>query len=430
MTGRDFNHRYQGVKNPRPAGSVRWGSSRSSSGGGYSARDTSYIITPEDAAEKAAGNLKDAERMLADYGDMLEPSEKAHLEQVVASSGAAANSDLKQNALMAFGRMAETFDRPFQLLRHTAAGIVMPNKINLSYHDYADILSGNDEALVERYGSDVVGEHGDMSGSQILKLMGVQEQTSTGGKAARFVGAMAIETVLDPMTWFTGGFSGLGKKAALSSMEKTVDVAVTKGIKAVAEQGAEKILRGSADDAVKALERVALEAGTELDAKIVREGTEALRTRLKSGGIKEELEQIVRSDLDEVAKKAKVEELWLDEVDNSFGVNRSGGTIVDGEVVDGFTWKRVTEGIDPKTGKPVKNETPFNIKAKTPEGITWYGKMIDELSETIGEKTFPTRTTTSRGLPMWMMSARASGRCGRRVGSRSGSASGRRKCRG
>ncbi|MCL1598069.1 MAG: hypothetical protein M3094_02710, partial [Actinomycetia bacterium] len=268
MTGRAFNDRYQGQAQRGIPRSKR--ASGSSYSGGLTPRDTGYIITPDDATEKATSNLDDASRLLTDYGDMMLASERSDLEQIIAGQGQPQEMGLKEGAMVALGRLGETIDRPFQLIRHTIAAAGHPD-IGLSGRDFVDIMSGHDERLVDRYGEDLVGVHGDMSGSQILRLMGVDEADTTGGKVARFAGAMVIETIFDPTTWFTGGFSGLGKKAALEAMQKSVTASADNVLMTLTRKTGGEMLTGTADDMLKKIDDVARAGYSRLDNRIYEE---------------------------------------------------------------------------------------------------------------------------------------------------------------
>lgn len=161
-----------------------------------------------------------------------------------------------------------------------AEGDDVVGKREIEWKDYLNTFVGSSDVLKEELGEELVGERGDVSTSQLLKLQGwdtvrpteeddtvIEKLGLSGARAGRGVVSFVGDVVTDPLSWVTFGTGGAGKAAATTAggaaMRQAGDDAVKTLLDDVAKGGFDEVARGVSDSA------------DALTSRIIRESREA-----------------------------------------------------------------------------------------------------------------------------------------------------------
>ena len=369
-----------------------------------------------DATKYLAQNVRSAQRLLTAGEGGFSSQEQRQLEEI-------ADKGFRERAGSGLATLFNWLDRPRKLVQlgiRDITGFDERRDTEITAGDYWSALSGDNEALVERLGEDVVGEGGNLGTSQLLDdVWHLDEDTPTWARIARGAVSFGGDVVTDPLSYVTGGQSGAGRQAAAEAAEVSVrqaaakaavrlsdemGVGVTEGIRrlagdigeAVADDALERGIlaraRSVADDAVEQLRGeldpvLASQAGIDsaLDAAVERTVREAvgldeagrlLGRDLAAGEARSAAAEI----MDEIARR---------QATRTFGFGKEG--------FDDSIWRAYTEHVI-GTGGPmstlggVRFGVPLAYNSTTRPFLQGSGRTI---RETLG-KLPPFKTPTAR----------------------------------
>ena len=151
---------------------------------------------------------------------------------------------------LSFGERALQFiDGPRQAVNLAIQDIIGGNapagRDNPNFGDYLNAFVGGVEdqaAFEEKTGLQPE------SGSLTLEMFGLEEADSGLGKVARGVATFGFEVLSDPLSYVTFGFSALGKRVALSTVDQYADNIVRRVLDDVGGDGLDAYARAVFDD--------------------------------------------------------------------------------------------------------------------------------------------------------------------------------------
>ena len=229
--------------------------------------DTSHIKTDTEAQEALDMTRGQAASLLTNApDDALSAYEERQL-------GKIEEKGFKESFLSGLQGFTEFIDRPCALVALAIRDLAdIPNVASggektFGVDAYIDTVLGKRERLVEKYGADLVGERGDISGSVLLdEAWSSDDDDPYWDKLLRGVASFGTDVLLDPITYVSFGAGGMAAKAVEASVTKTFVTARNLSLK--------RALAGTSDDVLE----TALERSMRLD--IVKEGDEIFE-RLK-----------------------------------------------------------------------------------------------------------------------------------------------------
>jgi hypothetical protein len=208
---------------------------------------------------------------------------------------AVADTGLLQRAAGGLGSLFNILDRPRKLVTLGFADMFLDDSLDprggrgeVQLGHYFDALLGDNQTL-KREIPELVGEHGDISGSQVLHLLGWEATDSMINRVPRFLASLGTEVLTDPLTYATAGASAIGKKALIGSVDKVIG----------------QVTRQAADDLLR--------QGAYSTGRAAREGTEGIvettYEKMVRGQVSDEAERIYRDKMDEALALADEAEL-------------------------------------------------------------------------------------------------------------------------
>lgn len=354
----------------------------------FTRREDSRGLVPAAVAEKQLEEQKKrAKRVLEQFGDQLSGSERERLLQI-ANHG----FETKSNKFL---RLLELFDRPASLLRAGVADVFEFDRkggAEIEASDYVDLLLGRREILKERLGEAVVGKDARLSGSQLLKLIGLEEAETGLGKAARFIPTLAVEVVADPLSWISFGTLGLGRKVA-------GDLAAG-AIKGASREAAEAVIRGRVDDVADNYVRKVAEQIDKQATEMIPELEEQFLKRLVPEGTQASLAHVdeAKSLARQAAAEAAEREVRRGELDEIVGLvtNKKFGTLAKAHpeyVRSAYAHPATTGGLTATL--------PFG-RARLTSGVKIPGTATDR---TFTKPIFDALKKAEPFIPRWMRQA-------------------------
>ena len=173
-------------------------------------------FTSGDAIKAIRTQQGSATRLLGAGQGQFTAREQAQLEQI-------AERGFVEQAGSGLATLFNFLDRPRKLAAlaiRDLTGFDERRNVEIEGGDYLSALKGENEALAERLGDDVVGEGGNLGFSQLLDdVWTLDDKTPFWAKTLRFGASLGGDIFTDPLSYLTFGASGVGKKAAMEGSE-------------------------------------------------------------------------------------------------------------------------------------------------------------------------------------------------------------------